>query len=586
MRATIFKHALAYLMLLGSDIPFAAVTDNEGNETEFRFRLVVEAPAPLRDILAGGLDISRWQGYGHMTVSLLEPLLRVAREQALEAAATEGYYNAQVDIVTEASQPALRVVRLRVRSGNPTRVESVSLVLTGSRDQAAEVRLRLTWALSPGEIFRQPAWEDAKKKAVAELARTRYLGAAIAESRATVDPGRNTAQLALTLDRGPAFAFGPVTVTGLAKYPPETVTYLAPFKAGDPYARESVEVFLRRLNATNYFASAQVVVDDDPALAHAAPVHVSVLEARSRRLEAGVGYSTDTLFRATAAWRDVNMFDAAWRQRSELRVESKVQQLSSVLELPARADGWADSLDAAATRTDNQKLVTRGVTLGVTRRSIDERSQPAFGLSYYYEQQRPDNAQPDLARALFAKYEFTRRATDDLLFPRNGRVAAVRVGVSAPGLSTETFGRVVGQFSTFHSLTRRDDIAVRAELGAVLARSARGIPQALLFRTGGDTTVRGYAFESLGVARGSAIVGGRYYALASGEYTRWLAENWGLAAFIDSGNAADHLSGFRFATGYGFGARVKSPIGPFRLDVAQGRDTREIRIHVSVGLAF
>ena len=586
MRVTIFKYAFAYLMLLGSTVTVAAVTGIEGGEPEFRFRLVVEAPARLRDVLAGGLDLSRWQGYEHMTVSLLESLVRVAREQALEAAATEGYYNAQVDIVIEESQPALRVVRLRVATGDPARVESVSLALTGSRDQAAEARVRLTWALSPGEIFRQPVWEDAKKKAVAELARTRYLGAAIAESRATVDPGRNTAHLALTLDPGPAFAFGPVTVTGLAKYPPETVTYLAPFKAGDPYTRESLEIFLRRLNATNYFASTQVVVDDDPNQAHAAPVHVSVLEGRSRRLDAGVGYSTDTLFRATAAWRDVNIFDSAWRLRSELRVESKVQQLSTALELPARADGWADSLDAAATRTDNQKLVTRGVTLGVTRRSIDERRQPAFGLSYYYEQQRPDNAQPDLARALFARYEFTRRTTDDLVFPRTGTVAALRVGVSAPGLSTETFGRMVGQYHAFHSLTRRDDVAVRAELGAVLARSARGIPQALLFRTGGDTTVRGYAFESLGVQRGSAIVGGRYYALASAEYTRWLADNWGLAAFIDSGNAVDNLSSFRLATGYGFGARVKSPIGPFRLDVARGRDTREIRIHVSAGLAF
>jgi translocation and assembly module TamA len=421
---------------------------------------------------------------------------------------------------------------------------------------------------------------------LAELARTRYAGAKVAESRATIDPGTDSADLALVLDPGPAFAFGPVTVTGLSKYPVETVTYLAPFKPGDSYAREKVEVFLRRLNATNYFASAQVDIDEDRELADAAPVQVAVIEAPTRRLETGIGYSTDTLYRALAAWRDVNVFDSAWRLRSQLRIESKLQGLGAILELPARSDGWADSFEAAATHTDIQNLDTRGVVIGATRRRVDERRQPAFGLSYYFEQQRTESTPADLARALFARYEYTRRSTDELLFPRAGAVAALRLGASAPGLSTRSFGRVVGQLAWFHAFTRRDDIALRGELGAVLARSAQGIPQALLFRTGGDTTVRGYAFESLGVQKGSAIVGGRYYALASAECTHWFADSWGVAAFVDAGNAVDQPGAFRFATGYGIGARVKSPIGPFRLDLARGHDTGEIRVHFSVGMAF
>jgi translocation and assembly module TamA len=586
MPIRIFHCAFAYLLLLCATGAVAAEPAAAGEEAEFRFRLVVDAPSRLRDTLQSGLDISRWQTYENMTLPLLQSLVRDARAQALEAAATEGYYNARVDLTIEEPQQGMRTVRLQVVPGEPARVANVSIALSDTRDPAAEARVRAQWPLTPGEIFRQPAWENAKSGALAELARTRYVGAAVVESRATVDPGRNTADLALVLDPGPAFAFGPVTVTGLSKYPVATVTYLAPFKPGDPYAREEVEVFLRRLNATNYFASAQVVIDEDRDLADAAPVRVAVIEAPTRRLEAGIGYSTDTLYRALAAWRDVNLFDSAWRLRSELRIESKLQRLGAILELPARSDGWADSFEAAATHTDIQNLVTRGVVIGATRRRVDERRQPAFGLSYYYEQQQPESAPPDLARALFGRYDYTWRTTDDLLFPRAGTVVALRVGVSAPGISTRTFGRVVGQLAWFHAFTRRDDIALRGELGAVLARSAQGIPQALLFRTGGDTTVRGYEFESLGVQKGNAIVGGRYYALASAEYTHWFADTWGVAAFIDAGNAVDQLGGFRFATGYGIGARVKSPIGPFRLDLARGHDTRKIRVHFSVGLAF
>jgi translocation and assembly module TamA len=34
--------------------------------------------------------------------------------------------------------------------------------------------------------------------------------------------------------------------------------------------------------------------------------------------------------------------------------------------------------------------------------------------------------------------------------------------------------------------------------------------------------VRGYAFDSLGVKLGNAIVGGRYYAVGSAEAIRWI----------------------------------------------------------------
>ena len=120
----------------------------------------------------------------------------------------------------------------------------------------------------------------------------------------------------------------------------------------------------------------------------------------------------------------------------------------------------------------------------------------------------------------------------------------------------------------------------------MLADSRNGIPSNFLFRTGGDTTVRGYAFESLGVQQGSAVVGGRYYAVASGEATHWFNDSWGVATFIDAGNATDSLQNFHFALGYGAGARLRTPIGPFRVDVAYGQDVKSVRVHFSVGLSF
>ena len=38
--------------------------------------------------------------------------------------------------------------------------------------------------------------------------------------------------------------------------------------------------------------------------------------------------------------------------------------------------------------------------------------------------------------------------------------------------------------------------------------------------------------------------------------------------------------------GAGFGVRWRSPVGPLRLDLAYGSETRKARLHFSVGIAF
>ena len=92
--------------------------------------------------------------------------------------------------------------------------------------------------------------------------------------------------------------------------------------------------------------------------------------------------------------------------------------------------------------------------------------------------------------------------------------------------------------------------------------------------------------ESLGVHQGGAIVGGRRFMVASSEYTRWVGDNWGIAAFVDAGNAWDDSALAKAVLGYGVGARVRTPIGPIRADLAYGQQTHEVRLHFSVGFSF
>jgi translocation and assembly module TamA len=556
-----------------------------------RYRVEVEAPQELKKMLESGLTLAHWARDPQMSLEQLRRLADDAVREAREAAATEGWFAARVTAsIDEAADP--RVVRLRVEPGERTRVADVDIRFRGpaTSDAAAKTnfrRVRQTWSLRRGEPFRQEDWEAAKRNAVREMASWRYAAAAIAASSASVDPQTNRATLVVEIDSGPPFRFGELRVTGTRRYAQELVSNLSPIRPGDDYDRDKVLLYQRRLLETGYFASVQADVDPQPRLADGAPLRVSVIEASSQHFETGLSYNTDVGLRAEIGYSNQDIFDSAWRFRSALKLDQKIQDLRLDFDSPPRPGAIWYNFFTTARRQDIQNEMTREFAVGMARNSGLERTPSAALLSWHLEEQRVLDGPEDTRYAVYLGYRRTFRHTDDIVSPRNGYYGSVEVG-GTPGepLASRAFLRAVASGSYFLALGRRNDVLVRAQAGAVAANAREGIPSTFLFRTGGDQTVRGYAFESLGVEEGSAIVGGRRLAVASIEYTRWIGEGWGLAAFFDAGDAWDSGIAFDPALGYGVGARVRTPIGPIRADVAYGERVNGFRVHFSVGFNF
>jgi len=129
----------------------------------------------------------------------------------------------------------------------------------------------------------------------------------------------------------------------------------------------------------------------------------------------------------------------------------------------------------------------------------------------------------------------------------------------------------------------------RLEVGQVLTRNVIGVPDTLLFRAGGDDSVRGYGYRTLGPTVDGVTTGGRNLLTGSVEIARPISAKspaYWWAAFIDAGNAADRWTDLKPVFGYGLGLRWRSPVGPLRVDVAYGQEERRARLHLSVGIAF
>lgn len=555
------------------------------------YRVEVIAPAPLKATLERDVGLVRWQDYAEMTIDLLDRLAREAIDETRNAAAAAGYFSAEVDVRIDRSADPVAVT-LKVEPGAATRIGSVRIVVTGPATTDAPLgtdtiaRLTRDWSLPEGEAFRQSAWTIAKERALATLSGTVYAAARIERSEALIDPERGSADLLVELASGPAFRFGAFEITGLSKYDPSLVRNFSTIQPGEPYSVTTLNQYARRLNASGYFASVQARIDPDATHPENATVDLAVIEGRTKRFEGGVGYSTDVQWRMNANYRDVNLDGNGLQFLADARIESKIRKGSLRFTRPPNDTGWIATFGGGYERTDIEGLVTRTAAAGTRWHTIEERNETALSATYYLDEQQPFGSPSQSANSLYAEYERHWRRVDDLVAPATGWIASVFAGAGIPGVSTRTFGRLRGRFAWWLPFGRQYELNFRAEGGAALAGSRDGIPSTLLFRTGGATTVRGYDFESLGVTEGSAIVPGRYYGVASVDAIRWIDELWGVAAFIDAGNAVDSLSGARLALGYGVGARVRTPLGPFRLDVAYGQEVHTVRVHFSVGLTF
>lgn len=570
----------------------SAIPSAVGAEPSFTYAIDLAAPAAQRGLLETHLDLYRWRDHERMDHSELQRLVALAPEQVRSLLTTEGFYAPQIDAALE-QRDGKWLVTLKVDPGEPVRVSKFKLRISGpfadepAGNAARLEQMRQDWPLRNGAVFRHRDWEAAKRGALKSLMLTGYPAASIADSRAEVDPLANKVTLRLTLASGPGFTFGPLAIHGLQRYPTSIIERLNPILADTPYAQDKLLELQSRLQDSPYFASVTVRVDTEAENPLRVPVEVEVKENPARKLGFGIGFSTDSGPRGQIDYRDLDIVDRAWRLSSALKIDNKHRSLGSELQFPLSAEGYRDRLNTVVERTDIEGEITHKLVVGAQRSWLAGANEFSYGVRYFLEQQEIAGAREDGRGALVPSVGWSRRAVDNLLYPSRGHLFNLQSdGASEKLLSDHDFLRLYGRAVWFYPFDTRHQLILRGELGKVLASGRDGIPSDFLFRTGGDQTVRGYAYQSLGVREADATVGGRAMVVASAEYIRWLSADWGIAVFADSGDAADRVDELAPVFGYGLGARWRSPVGPLNLDLAYGRETARLRLHFSVGFSF
>lgn len=592
------------------------------------WQLEISAPDPLDDLLRNYLDLSRFQSEAQAAAktaaaaatvergplpvdsavisrSELRRLVAAAPEQARALLEAEGYFASDIKVSLSEEVPGQPMVaRIEVVPGPKATIRQVQMVFEGTLDerlsqgdpqaQALVAELEKEWALPEGAYFRQSQWSAAKNGALATLRAEGYPAAVWSGTSATVDAQAHKARLFVVADSGPAFQYGPLVIEGLDHQPESAIRNLTSFSPGEPYRESELLDFQERVQKLNLFESVFVSMSDDPAQAEAAPVTVRVRELPLQQATLGLGVSSDTGPRVSVEHLHRLLWGRPWQAKSKLQLgrdESLVQTDLTSHPRPGRKR-WLTSVQLAR-EIDDDDAVTVSQRLRLGLLDEDDRLERTSYVEYQKAKvtSKADALLSD-SSALTGTQQYIWRDLDSPVLPTRGITANVSAGLGhsfSNSGDSGIFGRAYGRVTWYRPLPGRWYATLRAEAGAVLAADEVGIPDPLLFRAGGDESVRGYDYRTLGVERDGVTLGGRALLTGSAEVARPILERfpslWG-AVFVDVGDAAQSWSDLSLKQGYGVGLRWRSPVGPLRLDLAYGEAAKEFRVHFSVGITL
>lgn len=390
---------------------------------------------------------------------------------------------------------------------------------------------------------------------------------------------------------------------------------------GQVFRTKAAQEDLRRLYELGLFSDANVSLDGN---ASNVIVTYNVSETPSRAVNFGGGYDSNTGVYGTITYNDRNVSGTGQQLNTNVLIGTRDFQFDGRFSSPYREsnpDRPGYSVNAFRRRTvsstfndevdlpngDDPREGRYGGGVNLTK-PIGDGWRGTLGLNYTRTSIRDSDGELAPFDELGNRLSFSENGIDDLTTvslsasrddrdnPRNptsGSALTLSTEQSIPlGEGNILMNRVRADYSYYLPVTwldsgdedDREVLAFNLQGGTTLG----DLPPYQAFNLGGTNSVRGY---------GSGDVGsGRSYILGSAEYRFPVFDPVGAVVFLDfasdlgsgdtvPGEPAEVRGKPGSGVGYGFGVRVKSPVGLIRADYGFN-DDGEGRLHVGIGQKF
>lgn len=499
-----------------------------------------------------------------------------------------GYYHGRwtIDSSRTGSDSACWQVRVQVMPGDAMMVTEVNLKLLGEGESDARLTAMLAnLPIKTGKRLNHGRYEESKKTIAQRATNLGYLAGRFVTRQLRVNTKTNQATVNLVFDTGPRYHFGELHYPDI-DLSPDFIARYQPFASGDGYEVAKIIDFQTALLNSQYFDSVSVNQRTPDDANRRVDIDVELaLKSHYESTFTG-GFATDTGPRVgyTLKNRHVNRqgdtytLSSLWSpEASEMGLQYQQPGADPTKEKTLWSAAWKEeSTDSAKTSTyltevsrvralDNGWLFTRSLTL----------------LNEFYD----IGAESKSAALFYPGAGIGKTRSNDPRYPTKGWRLGLQARTAVEDvLSSTKFFQVTTDAKVITPLLGGRLIG-RGSAGSTFVEDFSALPATLRFFAGGDNSVRGFDYKSLGPENADGeVVGGKHLLTGSLEYDHRVVKNYGLAVFYDVGSAFDKNQ-FELSKSAGVGARWQSPIGPIRVDLAFPINSIEggFRLHLSMG---
>jgi translocation and assembly module TamA len=522
-----------------------------------------------------------------------------ARDSVKSALQALGYYQPDIDIDLQRVEPEWQM-SIVVDPGEPVRIRDISIQILGAAANDAQfTRLISSVGFTSGDVLHHGRFESFRKSLLSLGEQRGYLQAEMVLSRVEVQVNAGTADVFIQYNSGVRFRFGEVVVDKTLM-DSELFASLLTFQPGEFFEQSRLQAFQAELQRTNYFSSVIVRPERERALQGQVPIAVSLQPAKQHSFDVGVGYSTDTEERVSLTWRTpiINRYGHSQVTRLEYSPVNPSGRFTYSIPVTHPLN---DTLQFWARVEENEygDVDSRQNELGTKRETNIRNWIYSYSLRGLNESWDVWNSNTSNDYLLLGGSLSNRSHSGSMVDPVSGfnQLYALEAGNQQLGSDLDLL-RVTADLKYIFTPWPRNRVVTRLELGAVeIANGDRAdLAPSLSFFAGGNQSIRGYGYQSLGdeidVVRANGetktlVVGGDRLVVGSIEYQHYFTDTWRGAVFVDGGDAFDG-DNFDAKVGAGFGVHYITPVGAIRVELANNvsEDNSDWRLHLTIGAEF
>ncbi|MDO9041782.1 MAG: autotransporter assembly complex family protein [Desulfocapsaceae bacterium] len=518
-------------------------------------------------------------------VGEMRRLHREAEKDIKSALEPLGYYSPTVEGALIEAEGVWHATYI-VTPGQPVLVRSVSVEITGpGSGLSLFADLEKQFPLQDGAVLNHQQYEDGKKKILRWAIRNGFVEAGFEKNEVRVHRGNYQADIDLLLNTGHRFLFGK-TSSAQQIINQDLLSRYLPYKEGDPYSLRELSQLQSILYETGFFSGVTVEPEFDKVSELRVPVDLTLAPALPNRYSFGLGYGTDTGIRGKTEWRNRLFNDSGHRVSSSLQLSEKINKVGAAYEIPV-ADPRYDALKYAGNWASEEWNNTKIDLLSVAAAVSHSGPVYQYGVTLEARDERYDvGVTSGSSLLLLPGGSWSVVFADNRIKTQDGWRFSVDVkGADKNIVSDATFVQAQAGVKGITSLFDKWRLIGRFTLGTTVVDSIDELPPSLRFYAGGDQSVRGYAYKSIGPTDTSGtVIGGRYLMVGSMEVERKIDDMWSVAAFYDTGQAMDSID-VNLKKSVGIGGRLTLPFGQVRLDIAMPllEEENSFRLHLNIG---